>query len=70
MAVLKPPFRAETPDRLFKKIMAGEYDKIGSSYSKELSSFVAKLMTHSQKKRPDLKEILCYPKMLDLKEDF
>lgn len=27
-------------------------------------------MTHSQKKRPEIRELLCYPKMLDLKEDF
>lgn len=27
-------------------------------------------MTHSQKKRPDVKEILCCAKMLDMKDDF
>jgi len=27
-------------------------------------------MTHNQKKRPELKELLCYSKMLDMKEDF
>jgi len=68
--MLKPPFRAETPEKLFKKIMVGEYDKIGSPYSKDLSSFIAKLMTHNQKKRPDIKELLCYPKMMDIKEYF
>jgi hypothetical protein len=25
-------------------------------------------MTHSQKKRPEVKELLCYPKMMDMKE--
>jgi len=25
MAMQKPPFRAETPDKLYKKIMVGEY---------------------------------------------
>lgn len=68
--MLKPPFRADTPDKLFKKIMIGEYEKIGSPYSKELSSFVAKLMTHNQKKRPEIKEILCYPKMMDMKSNY
>jgi hypothetical protein len=34
MAILKPPFRAETPDKLFKKIMLGEYEKVGEPYSK------------------------------------
>lgn len=68
MAMQKPPFRAKTPDLLYKKIMIGEYEKIGNPYSKELSSFVARLMTHNQKKRPEIKELLCYPKMLDMKE--
>jgi len=31
---------------------------------------VAKLMTHSQKKRPEIKEILCYPKMMDMKSNY
>jgi NIMA (never in mitosis gene a)-related kinase 1/4/5 len=68
MAMLKPPFRADTPDKLFKKIMVGEYEKIGNPYSKELCTFISKLMTHSQKKRPEVREILCYPKMMDMKE--
>jgi hypothetical protein len=25
-------------------------------------------MTHNQKKRPEVREILCYPKMMDMKE--
>lgn len=68
MAMLRPPFRADTPDKLFKKIMVGEYEKIGNPYSKELCSFISKLMTHNQKKRPEVKELLCYPKMMDMKE--
>ena len=27
-------------------------------------------MTHNQKKRPELKEILCFPKMMDMKSNF
>ena len=49
--------------------MVGEYEKIGQPYSKELSNFISKLMTHSQKLRPDVKEMLCYPKIMDLKEE-
>jgi len=70
MAMLRPPFKADTPDKLFKKIMVGEYEKIGLPYSKDLSAFIAKLMTHDQKKRPEVKELLCYPKMMDLKSEF
>jgi len=50
--------------------MVGEYEKIGLPYSKDLSAFIAKLMTHDQKKRPEVKELLCYPKMMDLKSEF
>lgn len=66
--MLKPPFRADTPNNLFKKIMIGEYERISLPYSKELSNFIAKLMTHNQKNRPEVKEILTYAKMLDLKD--
>ena len=34
MAVLKPPFRADTPERLYKKVIAGKCDPIPSNYSK------------------------------------
>jgi hypothetical protein len=70
MAMLRPPFKAETPDKLFKTIMIGEYEKISAPFSKELCKFVSMLMTHNQKKRPDIKELLCYPKMMELKDIF
>jgi hypothetical protein len=33
MATLKPPFRADTPEKLFKKILTGIYDPLPSCYS-------------------------------------
>ena len=50
--------------------MIGEYEKVSSPYSKEVSSFINTLMTHNQKKRPDAKELLCHPKMLEMKHEF
>jgi hypothetical protein len=35
--------------------MIGEYEKVASPYSKEVSAFINTLMTHNQKKRPDAK---------------
>ncbi len=64
----RPPFRAETPEKLYKKIMIGEYEKIGSPYSQELSKFISKMMTQDQRKRPDCKQLLKMDKMKDLKE--
>ena len=37
MAALKPPFRADAPEKLYKKILTGIYDPLPSCYSKELS---------------------------------
>jgi hypothetical protein len=34
MAVLKPPFRADAPEKLYKKILSGVYDPLPSCYSK------------------------------------
>ena len=68
--MLRVPFKADTPQKLFKKIAVGEYEKIGTPYSKELSWFISKLLTHKQKERPDTRELLCYPKIMDLKEDW
>lgn len=69
MAMHKPPFRADTPDKLYKKIMVGEYEKVAAPYTKELSSFINVLMTHNQKKRPDAKELLSFPKLQEMKHD-
>ena len=50
--------------------MLGEYEKVAAPYSKELSLFISKLMTHNQKKRPGVKELLCESKMMELKDTF
>ena len=34
MTTLKPPFRAEDMDGLYKKVIKGSYSKIGDNYSK------------------------------------
>jgi NIMA (never in mitosis gene a)-related kinase len=69
MAVLKPPFRAETPEKLYKKILTGLYDPLPSCYSKELSDFIKRLLIINQKVRPSCKELLCEPKMMDMKNE-
>ena len=33
MIMLKPPFRSDTPEKLYKKILFGSYEKLPSSYS-------------------------------------
>lgn len=69
MCMLKPPFRAENAEGLYKKIQTGVYDKISSIYTKALSDFIAKCLTLDQKKRSSAKELLALPVMLELKEN-
>lgn len=69
MAALKPPFRADSPEKLYKKILAGVYDPVPSCYSKELAEFIKNMLTMNQKTRPGCKELLCEPKMLDMKKE-
>ncbi len=67
--MLKPPFRAENAELLYKKILLGKYDKLSSYYSQEFSNFIDKLLTLNQKKRPCTKELLCESKMLSFKNE-
>ena len=43
LLTLKPPFRAENMEGLYRKVIKGNYEKIPGRYSKEINS-VIKLM--------------------------
>lgn len=59
MCALKPPFRAQDMNGLFKRILKGAYTPIDRKvYSTNLASMVAKLLTVDPKMRPSSKEIL------------
>ena len=61
MCTLKPPFRAENMEGLFKKVTRGVYDKLPSRYSSELSECI-KLMLHLQPShRVDCRRLLAMP---------
>ena len=68
MAVLKPPFRADTPEKLYKKVIVGKFDPLPTIYSKDLAQFIEKLLCVSQNDRPGTKQLLCETKMLELKQ--
>ena len=70
MAMLKPPFRADTPEKLYKKILIGDYEKVSTAYSKGLEDFINKMLIQSQVKRPDTKGLLCEKRMLDMSERY
>ncbi len=61
MATLKPPFRAESMEGLFKKVTKGTYDKLPSRYSKELSEVVKMMLKVNPSQRSDCDAILQLP---------
>ena len=58
MITLKPPFRADNMQGLYKKVIKGQYPKISDKYSVDLQTIVRILLQVSPKKRPTCQEIL------------
>ena len=58
MTTLKPPFRAQSMEGLFKKVNKGVYEKIPKQYSKELSEIIKKMLQVNPKLRTDSNELL------------
>ncbi len=40
MVTLKPPFRAETMEGLYKKVQAGKFPRISGTYSIDLANLI------------------------------
>ena len=55
---LKPPFRAEDMEGLYKKVLRGVYPKLSSKFSKELSMIIKVMLRVSPSKRPTCTQIL------------
>lgn len=64
MTTLKPPFRAEDMDGLYKKVIKGSYGKIGDNYSKNLSNVIKSMLQVNPSNRPSAAQLLktCGPK--------
>lgn len=58
MATLKPPFRAEDMDGLYKKVIKGSYQKIGDNFSKALSSVIKSMLQVNPANRPSANQLL------------
>ena len=52
MITLKPPFRAQDMESLYKKVLKGVYPKISNTYSQDLGTVVKHLLQISPKLRP------------------
>ncbi len=58
MTTLKPPFRAEDMDGLYKKIIKGAYTKVGDNYFKALANAIKSMLQVIPSKRPDAVQLL------------
>lgn len=58
MTTLKPPFRAEDMDGLYKKVIKGSYSKIGEKYSKQLAAAIKSMLQVNPANRPDAGQLL------------
>jgi NIMA (never in mitosis gene a)-related kinase len=58
MATLKPPFRAEDMDGLYKKVIKGSYSKISDNYTKQLSGAIKMMLQVNPSNRPDAEQLL------------
>ena len=58
MICLTPPFKAESMDGLYHKIIKGKYNKIPEKYSKELNEILKSLFNVNPKERPSCDELL------------
>lgn len=61
MCALCPPFNAQSLHQLATKIVAGNYPKIPSHFSKNMNDLVSSLLTINPTKRPNVHEILKVP---------
>lgn len=58
MITLKPPFRAEDMDGLYKKVIKGQYSKIGDNVSKQLTQVIKNMLQVNPANRPDAGQLL------------
>lgn len=58
MTTLKPPFRAEDMDGLYKKVIKGSYAKVGDNYSKNLSNIIKAMLQVNPSNRPSASQLL------------
>jgi len=58
MCALKPPFRAENMEGLYKRVIRGVYDKLPARYSSELSEHVKQLLHLQPSHRSDCAKLL------------
>lgn len=69
MCALKPPFRAENMEGLYKKVLRGVPDKMPGVYSKELTDIIRSMLQIRASARPSAEDILAHPSVQKHFED-
>lgn len=63
MMALKPPFRAEDMEGLYRKVLRGQYPRIPPHYSHDLSEVIGVLLQVNPRHRPSVDQLLQMPVM-------
>ena len=58
MTTLKPPFRAQDMNGLYKRVLKGAYPEILKKYTNDLGDVIMKLLSVEPKLRPSRDHIL------------
>lgn len=69
MACLRPPFRAEDMDGLYKKIVKGVYPKLPSHYSVDINNMIRMVLQVRSNQRPGCDKLLGMPFMVKRMEN-
>jgi len=62
-AALKPPFRAKDMDGLYRKVLRGQYHRIPSVFTQELSNVIGVLLQVNPQHRPSAEQLFQLPVM-------
>ena len=61
MITLHPPFRAQSMEGLYKKVIKGQFPKISDNYSNDLSELIHMLLKVNAGERPSCSQIIKHP---------
>lgn len=61
LCALKPPFRAEDMEGLYRKVLRGMYPRIPAHYSSDLAEVIASLLQVNPRHRPSIDQFLQNP---------
>jgi|JFJP01.1.fsa_nt_gi serine/threonine protein kinase len=65
MAYLKPPFRAESMEGLYKRVVKGTYQRLPGHYSVDINDFIGCMLSVNPKARCSSAELLSLPSVID-----